>query len=386
MLASLACVVFTLLPAPLKVADGVSPLLNRRSVLLGASAAATAAVALPPAAQAAAAASGLYTPAPNSLKGTTVLITGANTGLGLESAKRLAAGGAKIVVAARSKAKADAAVAEIVSSANDAGSAVGVELDLADLASVKSLPGRLDAAIGGGAAIDVLLNNAGVMAVPERQLTADGFEKTVGINHLGHFALVAALLPYLERAKAGFRIVNVSSDAHRFVDRKAMVQAIETRLDPPDYAAGGWGAYGVSKAANVLFTVELERRLLEKGVKGSAVTLHPGVVQTDLGRYIIGGVAAEDMHPTQGVEAPTGVGGFLKANVLDRVILTVDKGANTQVYLAAAADTGGDRSKVGGLFFDAMKAVKPTETSSDPELAQRLWRLSEELTGAKISL
>lgn len=203
---------------------------------------------------------------------------------------------------------------------------------------------------------------------------------------LGHFALVAALVPYLERAKDGFRIVNVSSDAHRFVDRKALMQSFDAKLDPPDYAAGGWGAYGVSKAANVLFTVELERRLREKGVSGSAVSLHPGVVQTDLGRYIIGGVAADDLHPTQGVAPPTGVGAFLKTNVLDRVILTVDKGANTQVYLAAAADTGGDRTKVSGLFFDAMKPVKPTEAASDPELAQQLWSLSEELTGAKIAL
>lgn len=360
--------------------------LNRRSVLLGAGSMAATATALPPTAAFAASDSELYFPEPNSLSGTTIMITGANTGLGLESAKRLAAAGARIVVAARSKAKADAAVQEIAASTT-AGSAVGVELDLADLASVKSLPSRLDAALGGGsAAIDVLMNNAGVMAVPERLSTADGFEKTVGINHLGHFALVAALMPYLQRAKAGFRIINVSSDAHRFVDKKAIAAALKDRLDPNDYAAGGWGAYGLSKAANVLFTVELERRLLESGAKGSAVTMHPGVVQTDLGRYIIGGVAAEDAHPTQDVEPPSGVGAFLKSNVLDRVILTVDKGANTQIYLAAAADTGGDRTRVGGLFFDKMKEVKATDAASDPELAKELWRLSEELTGTKIAL
>ena len=81
--------------------------------------------------------------------------------------------------------------------------------------------------------------------------TKDGFEATIGINHLGHYALVAALLPSLQRSKAGFRIVNVSSDAHRFVDKATMASALEQRLDPKDYAAGGWGAYGVSKAANV---------------------------------------------------------------------------------------------------------------------------------------
>ena len=339
-----------------------------------------------PAAAIAAPRSDIFSPPENSLRGTTILITGANTGLGLESAKRLAGAGAKVVVAARSRAKAEAAVKEIVESTT-AGSAVGVELDLADLASVKSLPSRLAVALGTDApVVDVLMNNAGVMAVPERVTTADGFEKTVGINHLGHFALVAALLPALQRAESGFRVINVSSDAHRFVDKKTMAAALEQRLDPPEYAPGGWGAYGVSKAANVLFTVELERRLQAAGAKGSAVTLHPGVVQTDLSRYIIGGVKADDAHPTQEAAAPSGVGAFLKTNLLDRVVLTVDKGANTQVYLAAAADSGGDRTKVGGLFFDRMRAVKATDAATDGELAKQLWSVSEELTGTKIGL
>ena len=205
----------------------------------------------------------------------------------------------------------------------------------------------------------------------------------MGINHLGHYALVAALMPSLLRAKAGCRVINVSSDAHRFADQKALEDALATKLDPPSYAFGGWGAYGVSKAANVLFTVELQRRFEEAGVRGSAVTLHPGVVQTDLSRYITGGIGAADAHPTD-VPPPTGVGAFLKENVLDKALLTVDRGANTQVYLAAAADTGGDRMKRGGLFFDDMKAVKPTEAAQDPALARSLWDLSEKLTGAKI--
>ena len=191
----------------------------------------------------------------------------------------------------------------------------------------------------------------------------------MGINHLGHYALVSALMPSLLRAKAGCRVITVSSDAHRFADQKALSEALATKLDPPSYAFGGWGAYGISKAANVLFTVELQRRFEEAGVRGSAVTLHPGVVQTDLARYITGGIGA-----------------FLKENVLDKAVLTVDRGANTQVYLAAAADTGGDRTKRGGLFFDDMRAVKPTEAAQDPALARRLWDLSEELTGANIRI
>merc|ERR1711871_1620572 len=106
-----------------------------------------------------------------------------------------------------------------------------------------------------------------------------------------------------------------------------------------------------SKAANVLFTVELQRRFDEVGLRGSAVCLHPGVAQTDLARYIVGGKGAADLHPTD-VPPPTGVGAFLKTNVLDKAILTVDKGANTQVYLAAAADSSGDRTKRGGIYFD----------------------------------
>jgi NAD(P)-dependent dehydrogenase (short-subunit alcohol dehydrogenase family) len=332
---------------------------SRRSVVIGAGAAAAAAFSSP----ALAADPALYMPSAGSLAGSTILITGANTGLGLESAKRLAAAGARIIVTARTRDKVDGAVAE-VARARSANKVVGVELDLADLSSVKTLPTRLESILGGPPAIDVLMNNAGVMAVPERLSTADGFEKTVGINHLGHFAMVAALLPSLQRAKDGFRIINVSSDAHRFVDRKMLLEALEARLDPPSYAAGGWGAYGLSKAANVLFTVELERRLEAAGTRGSAVTLHPGVVQTDLGRYIIGGVAGEDSHPTQDGPAPTGIGAFLKSNVLDKVVLPVQSGANTQVFLAAAADSGGDRSRRGGLYFDQMRPPIPSSHAS----------------------
>lgn len=365
----------TLLLPTLKLPSPHTHASTRRSVLGRAAAAST--LALFPTAPALAASSSIFNPAAGSLEGTTIFITGANTGLGLESAKRLAAAGGSVVVSARSQSKADAAAKAV------GGKTVGVELDLADLQSVKSLPQRLEAALGGTPTIDVLLNNAGVMAVPERVSTADGFEKTVGVNHLGHYALVAALMPSLRRAKAGCRVVTVSSDAHRLADQKAISEAISARLDPPNYAAGGWGAYGISKAANVLFTVELQRRFDEAGVKGSAVTLHPGLVQTDLSRYVTGGIGAADAHPTE-APPPTGFGAFLKENVLDKAILTVDRGANTQVYLAAAADSGGDRTRRGGLYFDDMKAVKPTDASQDGALARRLWDLSEQLTGVKI--
>jgi NAD(P)-dependent dehydrogenase (short-subunit alcohol dehydrogenase family) len=268
------------------VSSKVGMAVRRRAVLTTAAGVALA-LALPTAAANAAADDAIYRPAPGSLVGTTVLITGANTGLGLESAKRLAKAGANVVIAARTQAKADGAIAKVSSGVALAADQrlVGVSLDLADLSSVRTLPARLEAALGAkDAPIDVLLNNAGVMAIPERLETADGFEKTMGINHLGHFALVAALLPSLKRAANGFRVINVSSEAHRFASTDSIRQALDANLDPP-YAAGGWGNYGLSKAANVLFTVELQTRIEAAGLRGSAVSLHPGVVQTDLQRY-----------------------------------------------------------------------------------------------------
>jgi len=359
----------------------------------------------------------VYSPAPGSLAGRVVLITGANTGLGLESAKRLYASGATVVVTARTQAKADAAVDAVkLFAAVGAGASpslsspvslpnkvVGVELDLANLESVKALPTRLTAALGKSSSssapqalpfVDVLLNNAGVMAIPERLDTSDGFERTVGVNHLGHFALFGALLPFLERAPHGFRVVTVSSEAHRFVTPQGMADALDARLDPTTlskYKYNPWGAYGVSKAANVLFTVELDRRLKEKAsangfLGGSAVTLHPGAVQTDLPRYIVGGKSAGDTRMSE--TAASAPNGFLK-KALDSVVLTVEKGANTQVYLSAAADLEPNDplgKTPAALYFDNMKPGRPNKAATDPELAKRLWDLSEELTGVKIDL
>ena len=285
LLFGLTTVAALLLPPPVRQGTAVAgAAATRRSVLLGAGAAAVALTTSPH--SAVAALSTVFNPPSGSLAGQTILITGANTGLGLESAKRLHGAGANVIVAARSQAKADGAAEAVkADSPQSPGSVIGVMVDLADLKSVSSLSGRLSAAMGSEApVIDVLLNNAGVMAIPERLTTSDGFEKTIGINHLGHFALVAALLPSLKRAKNGFRVINVSSDAHRFASRDAVVEMLDSNLDP-SYSA--WGNYGLSKAANVLFTVELQRRLDEAGIPGSTVSLHPGLVQTDLQRYVV---------------------------------------------------------------------------------------------------
>ena len=149
---------------------------SRRSVLGGAAAA--SALALLPTSPALAASSGIFKPAAGSLEGTTIFITGANTGLGLESAKRLAAAGGSVVVSARTKAKAEQTAKEV------GGKTIGIELDLADLSSVKSLPARLEAAMGGAPTIDVLLNNAGVMAVHSAVSTWLGVTMWLGVNHV----------------------------------------------------------------------------------------------------------------------------------------------------------------------------------------------------------
>ena len=215
MLGAFSLATALLVPAPLSKSSSPHTHLSRRSVLGGAAAA--SALAVLPTSPAFAASSGVYKPAAGSLEGTTIFITGANTGLGLESAKRLAAAGGSVVVSARTQAKAEQAAKEV------GGKTIGIELDLADLRSVKSLPARLEAALGGEPTIDVLMNNAGVMAVrqrvstwsavtpwsgfttcmhpspnshgyphphpcqvPERVSTTDGFEKTVSVNILGH--------------------------------------------------------------------------------------------------------------------------------------------------------------------------------------------------------
>lgn len=322
--------------------------------------------------QAAAKADEVFAPTPGSLDGRTVLITGANTGLGLESAARLAAAGADVVVTARTDAKAQQAVDEI--ERRTGRRVAGVSLDLADLESVKTLPTRLPKSVS---KIDVLMENAGVMAIPERLTTKDGFERQIGVNHLGHYALVASLLPLLEKSKA-FRIVAVSSSANQIANSKSITQALDSNLDP---TYGAWTNYGLSKVFNILFVEELRRRLPPTG---TAVAVHPGVVQTDLSRYLVQGVDAAEsgVSQTATMEAMSPLQQKLMEGVA-KFILPVSLGANGQVRLAAEADLAADP---GGPYFDGMKRGKPNAAADDAALAKRLWDLSEKLTGATIKL
>eukprot|EP00933_Yihiella_yeosuensis_P036562 TRINITY_DN30338_c0_g1_i1.p1 TRINITY_DN30338_c0_g1~~TRINITY_DN30338_c0_g1_i1.p1 ORF type:complete len:444 (-),score=98.22 TRINITY_DN30338_c0_g1_i1:124-1413(-) len=314
-----------------------------------------------------------FDPLPETLTGRTVLITGGNTGLGKESALRLAKAGATVVLTARSDEKGEKAVDDIKKAVPGATGRIHyLHLDLADLADVKSFRGRLEAQPWGDH-IDVLMNNAGVMAIPQRQETKDGFEQQFGVNHLGHFALVQQLLPLLKRANGFSRIINVSSTAHLGATKELMEGDL---MAPERYTQ--WGAYCQSKLANVLFTKELDRRFKEAGVKVTAVSCHPGGVDTDLARWLV--VSADDPAAARKAkeenEAFKAIGNFLTR--------TVQLGANTQVYLAAGADGGYDKS--GGEYFDNMAPGLLNSVAKDEQLAKQLWNESERLTGVKLSV
>lgn len=272
----------------------------------------------------------------------TFVITGANSGIGREAAKALAGKGARVVLAVRDAAKGEAAAGEM------AGAVEVRALDLADLASVR------DFAAGWAGALDVLINNAGVMATPESR-TADGFELQFGTNHLGHFALTNLLLPNVTA-----RVVTISSGAHRMG---------KIRLDDPNWEQGGysrWRAYGQSKLANLLFTSELQRRLEAAGSPVLATAAHPGYSATNLQHHTGSGLQ-------DGIMAVT-----------NRVIAQSEAmGALNTVY-AATADVAGN-SFIGPDGFMEQRGhprrVGRSGAAKDTETARRLWDLSEELTG-----
>jgi NAD(P)-dependent dehydrogenase (short-subunit alcohol dehydrogenase family) len=205
-----------------------------------------------------------------SLTGHVAVVTGANGGLGLASAKALAGAGAHVVMAARDQSKARAAHAEILAAHPDASLEI-VELDLGSLDSIAAAARRI---VATHPAIDILINNAGLMAMPERT-TADGFEMQFGVNHLGHWALTAQLLPALLAASAA-RVVTVTSTAHH------MGRAV----DPSNPHLHGrykpWRAYGQSKLANYHFAIGLQRRFVAAGVAATSLLAHPGLSNTEL--------------------------------------------------------------------------------------------------------
>jgi NAD(P)-dependent dehydrogenase (short-subunit alcohol dehydrogenase family) len=300
------------------------------------------------------------------LRGKRILVTGTSAGLGVETARALAARGAQIVGAARDLAKAQRATEPVRAQAANGGGLELVQLDLASLASVRSCASALLAA---GKAFDVIVANAGVMACPQGK-TADGFETQFGTNHLGHFVLINRLAPLLKR---GSRVVNLSSSAHRFAD---------VDLDDPNFehtAYGEWIAYGRSKTANALFAVEFDRRQRDAGVR--AVAVHPGGIQTELVRHL----TPQVMQQLTGLFSPdrTATRSSTKRK-------SIPQGAATSVWSAVVADA----QAVGGRYCEDCHVAEIVTTSDrgfggvrayalDPARARALWAKSEQMVGER---
>jgi NAD(P)-dependent dehydrogenase (short-subunit alcohol dehydrogenase family) len=323
-----------------------------------------------------------YEPLANSLKDQVILITGGSTGLGLESAKRLAAAGATIVLTSRTSSKGETAVLSVqdylIEKKNmPIGKVYNLVLDLDDLSSVKAFPESFKALSLGP--IDVLLNNAGVMAIPDRQLTKDGYERTFQSNHLGHFVLTAELFPFLNRNKA--TVINVSSEAYNFAQTSSgpSKSGLDLNNLNGERQYGPWSSYGLSKLANILFTKELQTRADAAGESWlTTVTLHPGAVQTDLGRNLIGEEKWNDLK----TNGPTGLQAVL-FNALNAFTLTVPEGASTQIFLAAGAD---GTLKKGAFYEDLKEKRNLPKWATDETAAKALWKKSEELGGIQFNL
>lgn len=279
------------------------------------------------------------------------LITGGNTGIGFETAKSLCERGYEVILACRDPSRATAAQAKLKQLVP--GAAVKLQaLDLADLNSAKSLATKL---LDEGVSLDVLLNNAGVMACPQ-MASKDGYEYQLQVNHLGHFLLTTMLLPALENSGKPVRIVNVSSLAHTSGDINFDDINLTKTYQP-------WPAYSQSKLANVLFTYELTRRLAPSSPV-TANTLHPGLVRTELGRYLI--------------KDPDAWTSKLFAAVLTPFTKSPAQGAETNIYLASSPDVAG----VTGKYYVDCKPVASSQRSYDTELARRLWDVSQEMVEA----
>lgn len=293
------------------------------------------------------------------LRGQTVLITGAGSGLGQETARVLAAHGASVVLAVRDAGRAEPA-ADAARAAATGGATVEVrEVDLGSLASVRAFTDGVDADHD---RLDVIIANAGVMACPEGR-TVDGFETQFGTNHLGHFLLVNRLRPLLAGGPA--RIINLSSAGHRASD----VVLDDINFERTPYET--WRAYGRSKTANVLFAVELDRRGRDAGQRAAAV--HPGAILTPLGRHVTDETIAELQEVRAGREQPPWK--------------SPEQGAATTVwagFVGAADEIGGQYCEdchVSSITTDPTSADGVNAYALDPATAAALWTRSEELVG-----
>ena len=294
------------------------------------------------------------------LSGRTIVVTGANSGLGYEGSLAFAGKGAHVVMACRTAEKGASARAKIVA-AHPGAQVEVMALDLASLASIRRFAEELSARVQ---RIDVLCNNAGVMALPRRE-TADGFEMQIGTNHFGHFALTGLVLPKL-LATPGARIVTQSSGAHR-----GGRMSFDDLHGRKSYRK--WITYSQTKLANLLFMFELDRRLRAKGANAISVACHPGYSATELQG------AGPRMEGSSFMERIMELGNQLLAQ-------DAATGALPMLYAATSGDVkGGDYWGPDGLgeMWGGPKRVTTTKRAQSVEDARRLWTVSEEATGVR---
>lgn len=297
------------------------------------------------------------------LSGLKAIVTGANSGIGLEATRELLRHGAEVILACRTPSKAEAALSGLKQELPNCSAEIRA-LDLASLASVERFAGEVEGPL------DLLINNAGVMAIPRRE-TEDGFEMQIGTNHLGHFALTGRLMPrILEAARAGKRprVVTVSSQAHRIGILRLDDLQRQRSYDK-------WAAYGQSKLANLLFMHELGRRFEQNSVSALSVACHPGYASTNLQ------AVGPEMEGATFFKRLTDVGNALFAQ-------SAAAGALPTLY-AACGDDIQNRDYVGprgpGEFWGKPSKTRGNAESRDPESMRGLWELSERLTGVRYS-
>ena len=289
--------------------------------------------------------------------GKMVLVTGANSGIGYQAALELARHGAHVLLGCRSASKGLTALERLRKEAPGAQAEV-VELDMASLGSVRAFA---EAYVGTGAPLDLLINNAGVMALPTRETTVDGFERQFGTNHLGHFALTGLLVPALLKAAAP-RVVTVSSLAHRngkinFDDLQGAKKYVP------------WDQYNESKLANLMFALELERRARKSASKLVSIPVHPGVSTTSI---FANGPGTKDFKA-------------IIVGLLAPVLFQSEEAGTLPTLYAATSPQAKGGEYIGPDGFQALKGAptveQPKPQALDEAAAKKLWTVSEELTG-----
>jgi NAD(P)-dependent dehydrogenase (short-subunit alcohol dehydrogenase family) len=295
--------------------------------------------------------------------GRTVLVTGGNSGLGYQTVLQLARRGARVQLAARDRGRGTAALERLAAGAPGSHAELA-ELDLADLASVERFAAGF---LAGGQGLDLLVNNAGVMAIPHRETTAQGYERQFGTNHLGHFALTGRLLPALLQ-QPGSRVVTVSSNQHK------RAKAIDFDDLQGERSYRPWPAYAQSKLANAMFVLEFDRRLRAAGLDVISAGAHPGFASTNL----------QLTGPRSGGTGLAARGMGLATRLLAQ---PASDGALPTLYAATAADVhGGDYFGPDGrgeMRGHHPRRVQFSAAAHDAAAAARLWSVSEELTGVR---